>query len=331
MFRTKLEQILKETEEIYRFYQNASLNEIKQREIVFKVPKGHPRGEQIQSYSLVQRPIDSLFEETSEGILVLADKAVASLGFVQKQISNYNHFVFDSVESELKTIDYMRRIVKNIKNKNVNQIIGMGGGMLCNISSYTAEQLQSDLTLVPTTVLSMVDSSGGKVRLNAASEEGNLKHFYKSFYEPNKMILDQRFLDSVPENQVRIGMSEVIKHAIFQSEGLYNFLVENYQHIINKEKDYLLKTVVWAADLKGICLNVDIEEQEYGSKNILRAGHEISDRIEERSGLTIPHGLAVSVGIMEELEMKGKEDNYQKAERIFKLYELPTRREELKK
>ena len=51
---------------------------------------------------------------------------------------------------------------------------------------------------------------------------------------------------------------------------------------------------------------LDVEENENGSKRILRGGHDFSDRLEEGQNLTIPHGFAVSIGIIMQLKKDKK-------------------------
>lgn len=148
----------------------------------------------------------------------------------------------------------------------------------------------------------MADGSGGKVRLNMIDKGRFFKHYYKSFYEPNQIILDSRFLDTLSEKQISTGLGEVIKHAIYQSQTLLDFLLsQDFDPYTNKKS--LLKAILWTATLKAVCLKIDVEKNVNGSRKILRGGHELSDRIEEDTHFEIPHGLAVAMGIYRELEL----------------------------
>ncbi|MEK6819463.1 MAG: hypothetical protein AABY10_06050, partial [Nanoarchaeota archaeon] len=63
---------------------------------------------------------------------------------------------------------------------------------------------------------------------------------------------------------------------------------------------------------------------------ILRGGHDFSDRLEEDLRLSIPHGLAVAIGIIKQLE---QEENYElldKAKKIFSLFGIPYSLEQLR-
>lgn len=84
----------------------------------------------------------------------------------------------------------------------------------------------------------------------------------------------------------------------------------------------MLKVIFWTEDLKNICLNKDISEKSDGSGKILRAGHNISDKIEEESKLTLPHGIAVAKGIVEQLNFEKNIALLFKAKKIFEKYKI---------
>lgn len=201
-------------------------------------------------------------------------------------------------------------------------LVAIGGGLIMNVGAYIAERISANLILFPTTVLAMADSSGGKVRVNFVASDRAYKHFYKSFYEPNIMFLDERFLLSLPRKQIQIGLVEIIKQGLFQSPKLYDFLFRTGENLFS-DVDKLKKAVLWAANLKKICMDVDVEENENGSRRILRGGHDFSDRLEEDLRLEIPHGIAVAIGIINQLEMEQKKEIFDKAIKLFDLLDIP--------
>jgi len=168
----------------------------------------------------------------------------------------------------------------------------------------------------------MSDSAGGKVRVNFVSNNRAYKHFYKSFYEPNAMFLDERFLESLPEKQKKIGFVEIIKHGLFQSPKLYDYLLNSGRDLF-ADIQKMKKAILWASDLKRVCIEMDVEENENGSRRILRGGHDFSDRIEEDLKLEIPHGIAVAIGIIKQLEMEHEKQLLDKAKKLFDLLDIP--------
>jgi 3-dehydroquinate synthetase len=306
-------------------------------DIVLEVPSFHPRHDILRKYHYKSIPIDEVPQLSpytdSKHKIVLVDKNLSDQPFLQKFFSA-NHltpFLLESKESSIKVKDNVDKFIEDHHLRQFPKCLVMtiGGGLLLNVGAYIAEQLSADLILVPTTVLSMADGTGGKVRINNVAFGRAHKHYYKSFYEPNLVVFDERFLVGLPDLQVSIGLCEIIKHSLFQSPKLYYYLHENANDLF-EDKQKLKKAILWTADLKRVCLDIDVEENENGSRKILRGGHGFSDRIEEDLKFQVPHGFAVAVGIMQELEYEHNDELLKKAATLFDLFDIPKTIDELK-
>ena len=100
-------------------------------------------------------------------------------------------------------------------------IIAIGGGTLGDLAGFIASTLLRgvDLVLIPTTLLSQVDSSiGGKNGIN--TKYG--KNLIGTFYQPTKVIIDPSTLSSLPRREFLSGYAEIVKHAIIM---IKNFLI----------------------------------------------------------------------------------------------------------
>ena len=330
------QEILEKTEPIDKKFRKLGGQALDSVEIVFNVPNFHPRIKKISKYTLSSGKIEnSLREIGSYGeILFIIDESISKQGFVENFIkeNNVKPIILKSIESEVKTKPFLDDLIKkdNFEDiKNLTLVI-VGGGLLLNVGAYIAERIQSNLILFPTTVISMADGAGGKVRVNLLFDNRAYKHFYKSYYEPDAMVLDDRFINSLPEKQIKIGLSEIIKHSLFQSPMLYYYLLDYGKELFTNKK-LLKKAILWSANLKKICLDVDVEENENGSRRILRGGHDFSDRLEEDLKLKIPHGIAVVIGIIKQLEQEQNYDLLEKAKKIFSALEIPYTLEQFKK
>jgi 3-dehydroquinate synthetase len=337
----RLQEILSSSKDVDAFFLNASSAALDSFKITFEVPRAHVRSNIINQYEYIQTPLSDLDVYLSKQgkykPRCFVTKHIADLPFVGEFCRGKECEVLESVESKLKTLREGEKLLESLGKISDATLIAIGGGLLCNVVAFLAERTSSRLVLVPSTVLSMMDSSGGKVRMNALTDSGGgYKHFYKSFYEPDVMIMEQRFLSSLPVREVKIGLVEIIKHGLFQSEMLYDFLVENVDEILEsndgskrsmRSLEKIKKAVLWAAMLKKVCLDIDVEEQDNGSKTILRGGHGVSDRLEEDLKFSIPHGYAVAIGIIDELTMKNESISLRKAKAIFDLYRIPYTRE----
>lgn len=329
------QEILNQTKPIDKKFEKLKESHLDSVRIVFNVPKFHPRVKEISKYTCLSLRIEELTKTKffSQKTIFVIDKTPSKQKFMEDFIkkNNIKPIILESIESEVKTKPFLDRLISKYKlNEMQNSTLCViGGGLLLNVGAYIAERIESKLILFPTTVLSMADSSGGKVRVNFVLKDRAYKHFYKSYYEPDAMFLDDRFLNSLPTKQIKIGLSEIIKHGLFQSPKLYDFLLKSGKDLFtNKRK--LKKAVLWAINLKKICLDVDVEENENGSRRILRGGHDFSDRLEEDLKLKIPHGIAVVIGIVKQLEQEEDYVLLNKAKKIFSLLGIPYTLEQFK-
>jgi 3-dehydroquinate synthase len=126
-----------------------------------------------------------------------------------------------------------------------------------------------------------------------------IKHYYKSFYEPNNIIIDFDFLKTLKPKQISIGLAEPIKHAFAQSPKFVKYLQSDSFDPFKKFED-LKRAIVWTIDLKKICLTVDPEESTNGSHKVIHLAHDYSNKIEEDSEFKVSHGEAVERGLVKE-------------------------------
>ncbi|HPS21244.1 MAG TPA: hypothetical protein PLO44_00320 [Candidatus Paceibacterota bacterium] len=281
--------------------------------INFPVPVLHARYPKIQQYLLSVAQLSNY--HFLENDLIICDIEIKK--HLTKNIADLPNIIFlEAAENKTKILSEANILVKQVTGKNYKRILAIGGGIIANIASYIAEKLEVDIVHVPTTVLSMSDASiGGKVRVNDIQGNTFIKHAYKTFYEPSEIVLDPLFLTYLSDEQIRIGLAEIIKHALYQSPLLAEYLLSDaFQPFTDRLS--LLRAILWVADLKRICLEIDPEETKNGSYKILRAAHDISDKLEERSGFTLPHGKAVEKAMVEDLY-----SNKGKSEQLARIYQ----------
>ena len=90
-------------------------------------------------------------------------------------------------------------------------IIALGGGVVGDVSGFIASTFMRGINYfqVPTTLLSMVDSSiGGKTGINIPQG----KNLVGTFYQPKAVFIDQNLLNTLPEDEVISGLGEIIKY-----------------------------------------------------------------------------------------------------------------------
>jgi len=89
-------------------------------------------------------------------------------------------------------------------------VIALGGGVVGDMIGFVASTFMRGVRIVqvPTTLLSMVDSSiGGKTAIDVPSG----KNLVGSFWQPERIFIDLAMLETLPEREFINGMAEVIK------------------------------------------------------------------------------------------------------------------------
>ncbi|HHV81056.1 MAG TPA: 3-dehydroquinate synthase [bacterium] len=180
-----------------------------------------------------------------------------------------------------------RTLVEN-KFTRSDCIINLGGGVICDTGGYIAATYMRgiDFYQIPTTLLAQVDASiGGKVAVNLPQG----KNLVGTFYQPDGVLIDIDFLNTLPKREFNSGWAEIIKAGILDGENFFSFLERGRYPIISPiEKAIRLKERV-----------VRIDERDRGLRKILNLGHTFAHAIESATNYRrYLHGEAVSIGMM---------------------------------
>jgi len=185
-------------------------------------------------------------------------------------------------------------------------VVGIGGGVVCDIAGFCASTYLRGIPFgyVPTTFLAQVDASvGGKNGVNLKS----YKNLIGTVNQPRFVLCDFTLLKTLPEEEVRNGFAEVIKHALIENSSLFFKLEENHEKIASLDEDILEEIVNASLKIKiGV---VSQDEKENGYRRILNFGHTIGHGVEKTLGLS--HGESVSIGMVMEASLsaiKGRLD-----------------------
>ena len=105
------------------------------------------------------------------------------------------------------------------------------------MTGYAAATYQRGINFIqiPTTLLSMVDSSvGGKTGINHKLG----KNMIGAFHQPVAVIIDTEILKTLSKRQFNAGMAEVIKYGIIKDKNFFDWIVKNHQKIKHRIKKY---------------------------------------------------------------------------------------------
>ena len=172
--------------------------------------------------------------------------------------------------------------------------IALGGGVVGDLTGFAAATYMRGIGFVqiPTTLLAMVDSSiGGKTGVDIP--EG--KNLVGAFHLPKRILRDVKFLETLPEKEMKNGLAEMIKTAVLFDAEMFSAL-ERLVYLDNLERLEKLEPLVercaaWKQKI------VDEDFKEGGKRKLLNLGHTFGHAIEKESDFTIPHGEAVAIGM----------------------------------
>lgn len=179
-------------------------------------------------------------------------------------------------------------------------IVTLGGGATTDVGGFVAATWLRGIRVlhVPTTLLGMVDAAvGGKTGINTA--EG--KNLVGSFHAPVGVICDLNTLESLPLNEFRAGLGEVVKCGFIADPAILDLIERNPEKALDPTSDVTRELVERSVKVKADVVAEDFGE--LGLREILNYGHTLGHAIELTERYRWRHGAAVSVGIVYAAEL----------------------------
>lgn len=204
-------------------------------------------------------------------------------------------------------------------------LIALGGGVTGDITGFLAAIYMRGIPFVqvPTTLLSQVDSSvGGKTGVDLP--EG--KNLVGVFYQPKIVYIDTDVLHTLPLDELRGGLAEVIKYGVIHDADFFSFLAQEREAVFALQQDTLTRLIARCCEIKAWVVEQD--EREGGLRRILNFGHTIGHAVEAASDFQLIHGKAVAIGMcaVADLAVRTgflKERDAQAIKKLIEQYELP--------
>ncbi len=177
-----------------------------------------------------------------------------------------------------------------------SMLIAVGGGVVGDLAGFAAATLLRGIAFaqVPTTLLAMVDSSiGGKTGFD--TRQG--KNLIGAFHQPRFVLSDVDVLATLPVEERRAGLAEVVKSAWLEGETAANRLERDAAALVEGRDEETVAAIRMAAGLKARLVTRD--EREGGARMLLNLGHTIGHAIEASMGYRgVRHGEAVALGMV---------------------------------
>lgn len=235
----------------------------------------------VNYYDDISRIIDVL--KSNENSVWVIDENIYDL---------YNKYIPTNIEKILFESNEKNKSWENVGNllnqfnlkqvKSDSTIIAIGGGTLQDAVGFCCSIYNRGIkwNFIPTTLLAQADSCiGGKTSINFS----NKKNVLGTFYPPNEILICTEFLKTLPQEQYNSGMGEIIKFHILCDS---NF---------DKNKN-INDLITWSLNYKAWIIEKD--EFDKNHRKNLNYGHTFGHALESISNYSIPHGIAVLVGIL---------------------------------
>jgi shikimate kinase/3-dehydroquinate synthase len=189
---------------------------------------------------------------------------------------------------EAKTIAGAERLWRALTLDRSSTLAAVGGGSTTDLAGFVAATYVRglDWVAVPSTLVGQVDAAiGGKVGIDLP--EG--KNLVGAFHWPLATVIDSTLLETLPDEERRNGLAEVVKTGLLTGEPLW-------------ERDVAAQVRRCAAFKAAVCLR---DPREHGDRAQLNLGHTFAHALEAASGYSLPHGRAVALGLLAALRLSG--------------------------
>ncbi len=182
-------------------------------------------------------------------------------------------------------------------------LIAIGGGVVGDLSGFAASVILRGIPVVqvPTTLLSMVDSSvGGKTGINMPHG----KNLVGTFYQPSAVLCDFSVLQSLPERELKAGYAEILKYGLLGNAEFFEWLKQHGRDVLALQPEALSHAVKISCEMKAQIVKED-EKEISGRRALPNLGHTFAHVFEAKMGYDgrLLHGEAVAIGMICAMEL----------------------------
>lgn len=237
-------------------------------------------------------------------LLVITDSNVAPLYLaeVKASLKAAGYRVSDVVVpagEESKSLEVAGEIWEAMAELKLGRdcaVVALGGGVVGDLAGFVASTYMRGVPVVqvPTTLLSMVDSSvGGKTGVNLSAG----KNLVGTFKQPSYVCASTAALATLPDREWRCGCAEIAKSAAIESDDFFFWMVENASALAARDEELAAEAIARSVVFKANVVAEDKTESR-GVRECLNYGHTLGHAVEKLSGYGVfSHGAAVAEGM----------------------------------
>ncbi len=204
-----------------------------------------------------------------------------------------------------KTIQTFEKIVDafaDFKLVRKEPVLVIGGGLITDVAGFacSAYRRSSNYIRIPTTLIGLIDAS---VAIKVAVNHKKLKNRLGAYHASKKVLLDFSFLRTLPTDQVRNGMAELVKIAVVANKEVFELLEEYGKDLLDTHFGYIeateeIREVAHKITYEAIKTMLELEVpnlHELDLDRVIAYGHSWSPTLELAPRIPIFHGHAVNI------------------------------------
>lgn len=184
---------------------------------------------------------------------------------------------------QAKQLAVVERLWSELRLDRGGTIVALGGGAATDAAGFAAATYLRGVpwVAVPTTLVGQVDAGiGGKTALDLPQG----KNLAGAFHWPDRVVIDEALLETLPQRERRQGQAELVKTELLAGRDL---------------------DVRGAAAYKAaICVG---DPHDHGRRQWLNLGHTFAHALEAAAGFELAHGEAVALGLLAALRLSGRD------------------------
>jgi len=175
-------------------------------------------------------------------------------------------------------------------------LLNLGGGVVTDLGGFVASTYKRGIKYIniPTSLLAMVDASvGGKTGVDL----GTVKNQIGVINSGDIVLIDTSFLDTLPQNHLKSGLAEMLKHGLIKDKLYFEKLTDLSKLTLNDLDELIYESVVIKKNI------VEEDPNEQGIRKHLNFGHTLGHAIESyflesENKNQLLHGEAIVIGMI---------------------------------
>jgi len=268
--------------------------------------------------------IEKINDTLSPYHFYIIDKKIAELYVNElKDILGSKNLIIIEAKEENKVLEKIPEYILKLSQMGIRrdcQLVAIGGGIIQDITCFISSILMRGIRWVfyPTTLLAQSDSCiGSKSSINLI----NVKNLVGTFNPPDEIIIDINFLNTLDNVDIFSGIGEMLKvHAIKGKES-FERISKHYSNIIQNPQvmsEFIRDSLLIKKEI------IELDEFDENLRNVMNYGHSFGHAIESATNFSIPHGIAVTIGmdlanyVAYELNVTSKE-TFLRMHEVFKI------------